>query len=208
MQPITEMQFGRDDSPSVTIASAFACGQVTITVQNTEVPGHACDNELTLAQTIQLRDFLNRHIDGLALAATGSLAVRAEDDGRQLSAEELLLPLALDAIAPALPGQVYAAGDRGEGKWVTSADKVDAPGGVLPMDEHARAVLLRKVAGVRVQVQELFSRVDLELQVAGYPTEDNHHACVHPQRWLQSARMDVQTGMMKLDRAINNPATW
>lgn len=99
MQPTTEMQFGRDDSPSQTIASAFACGQVTITVQNTEVPGHACDNELTLGQAIQLRDFLNRHIDGLALAATGSLAMRAADDPSQLAAEELL-QAGLDAIAP------------------------------------------------------------------------------------------------------------
>lgn len=99
MQPTTEMQFGRDDSPTVTLATAFADGQVTITVQNTEVPGHACDNELTLGQAIQLRDFLNRHIDGLALTATGSLAVRAADDSTQLAAEELL-QAGLDAIAP------------------------------------------------------------------------------------------------------------
>lgn len=84
-----EIQFGRDDSPSETIVSAFGdTGQVTITVQNTEAPGHACDNELSLGQTIQLRDFLNRHIDGLALAATGSLAVRATDDPTQLASVE------------------------------------------------------------------------------------------------------------------------
>lgn len=114
MQPTSEMQFGRDDSPTVTLATAFADGQVTITVQNTEVPGHACDNELTLGQAIQLRDFLNRHIDGLALTATGSLAVRAADDNTQLAAEELL-QAGLDAIAPApLP-----------------TGKADAPAGVL-----------------------------------------------------------------------------
>ena len=84
MQPITEMQFGRDDSPTITIASAFADGQVTITVQNQEVPGHACDNELVLSQVIQLRDFLNRHIDGLALAATGADASRSSDDPTSL----------------------------------------------------------------------------------------------------------------------------
>jgi hypothetical protein len=98
-QPLSEMHFGRDDSPSETIASAFADGQVTITVQNTEVPGHACDNELTLGQAIQLRDFLNRHIDGLALAATGSAAERSSDDPTQLAAVELL-QAGLDAIAP------------------------------------------------------------------------------------------------------------
>lgn len=86
MQPTTEMQFGRDDSPTVTIVSAFADGQVTITVQNQEVPGHACDNELTLGQAINLRDFLNRHIDGLALAATGADASRSSDDPTSLPA--------------------------------------------------------------------------------------------------------------------------
>lgn len=95
----SEIVFGRSDSPSETLVSAFPDGQVTVTVQNTEVPGHACDNELTLAQAIQLRDFLNRHIDGLALVATGSLAVRAADGSGQLAAEELL-QAGLDAIAP------------------------------------------------------------------------------------------------------------
>lgn len=90
-QPAAEMHFGRDDSPSETIVSSFTdTGQITITVHNTEVEGHACDNELTLGQAISLRDFLNRHIDGLALAATGSLAVRSSDDPAQLAAEELL----------------------------------------------------------------------------------------------------------------------
>lgn len=89
----TEIQFGRDDSPSETIVTAFGdTGQITITVQNTEVPGHACDNELSLGQAIHLRDFLNRHIDGLALAATGSLAVRSSDDPTQLASVEVIQP--------------------------------------------------------------------------------------------------------------------
>ncbi|MDX0622856.1 hypothetical protein GOD54_23440 [Sinorhizobium medicae] len=90
-QPTAEMHFGREDSPSETIVSSFSdTGQITITVQNTEAEGHACDNELTLGQAISLRDFLNRHIDGLALAATGSLAVRASDDPTQMAAVEIL----------------------------------------------------------------------------------------------------------------------
>lgn len=42
----------------------------------------------TLGQAIQLRDFLNRHIDELALKQTGSLAERASDDPTQLAAVE------------------------------------------------------------------------------------------------------------------------
>lgn len=42
----------------------------------------------TLGQAIQLRDFLNRHIDGLALKQTGSLAERASDDPTQLASVE------------------------------------------------------------------------------------------------------------------------
>lgn len=108
MQPTTEMQFGRDDSPTITIASAFADGQVTITVQNQEVPGHACDNELALAQVIQLRDFLNRQIDSLALTATGADATRSSDDPASLPAVSM--------IERRLPDLVRA---------------VDAPAGVL-----------------------------------------------------------------------------
>lgn len=133
MQPTSEMQFGRTDSPSVTIASAFLTGQVTITVQNTEVPGHACDNELTLGQVIQLRDFLNRHIDSFALSATGSLAQRAADDSTQLASEELLLPLALDAIAPpAIPTADLLPLRHMDGcVQHLSTCKVDAPAGIL-----------------------------------------------------------------------------
>lgn len=133
MQPTSEMQFGRTDSPSITIASAFLTGQVTITVQNTEVEGHACDNELTLGQVIQLRDFLNRHIDSFALSATGSLAQRAADDSTQLASEELL-QLGIDAVAPNPAGKIYTAGEHGEGEWVTPAAQPllsDAPAGVL-----------------------------------------------------------------------------
>ena len=132
-----EIVFGRDDSPSQTLVSAFADGQITITVQNQEVPGHACDNELTLGQAIQLRDFLNRHIDGLALAATGSNACRASDDPTQLSGEELL-QAGLDAIAPAPLPTVDTIPHHAMGGELLGAvtvpgptGKTDAPAGVL-----------------------------------------------------------------------------
>jgi len=43
---------------------------------------------LTLGQAIQLRDFLNRHIDELALQQIGSLAVRSSDDPTRLASVE------------------------------------------------------------------------------------------------------------------------
>lgn len=45
---------------------------------------------LTLGQTIQARDFFNRHIDSLALEAAGSLAARASDDPTQMASGEEL----------------------------------------------------------------------------------------------------------------------
>lgn len=127
----TEIQFGRDDSPSETIVYAFAdTGQVTITVQNTEVHNHACDNELSLGQAIQLRDFLNRHIDGLALAATGSLAVRSSDDPSQLSSEEqihtVFFPASYHRHLPILPPPPVA--PAGVLHLVWSLDKTECVG--------------------------------------------------------------------------------
>lgn len=45
---------------------------------------------LTLAQAIQVRDWLNRRIDDLALTSVGSLAERASDDPTQLACTEVL----------------------------------------------------------------------------------------------------------------------
>lgn len=126
----TEIQFGRDDSPSETIVSAFGdTGQVTITVQNTEVPGHACDNELSLGQVIHLRDFLNRHIDGLALAATGSLAVRSSDDPAQLASEEFIAAVQ-EGIADAEAGNLVSL-DSIKEKWPCRLRPDPAPAGEL-----------------------------------------------------------------------------
>lgn len=94
----TEIRFSNTASPTEIIFSAFnSDGGLTITCQNTEVAGHACDGEMTLAQAIQARDFLNRHIDGLALAAVGSAAVRSTDDPTQLAAEEVIPQIAAQA---------------------------------------------------------------------------------------------------------------
>lgn len=86
--PVSEMQFGREDIPTVLEAATFSDGLVvfsTIFESRTTVHYPA-----TLGQAIQLRDFLNRHIDELALKQTGSLAQRASDDPTQLAAVEEL----------------------------------------------------------------------------------------------------------------------
>jgi len=130
MQPITEMQFGRTDSPTVTIVSAFADGQVTITVQNQEVPGHACDNELALAQVIQLRDFLNRQIDTLALTATSADATRSSDDPTSLPAisviERHLPDLVPSMLADAPAGVLHLVWDSGKNECVGFYEAEDA----------------------------------------------------------------------------------
>ena len=90
MQFTAQMQFGRSDSPTEVHVTTYADGMINVTVQNTEVPGHACDTELPLSQAIHLRDFLNRHIDSLALDHTGSTAERASDNPAQLSCIEEL----------------------------------------------------------------------------------------------------------------------
>lgn len=99
-----EIQFGRDDSPSEIIVVANAVtGEITVEIQDSELPGPAFRGDLTLGQVIHLRDFLNRHIDHFALAATGSLAERSTDDPTQLAGEELI---DLSRVTP------YAVGDR------------------------------------------------------------------------------------------------
>lgn len=202
----TEIQFGRDDSPSETIVYAFAdTGQITITVQDTEVHSHACDNELSLGQTIQLRDFLNRHIDGLALAATGSLAVRSSDDPTQLASEEFIAAVQ-EGIADAEAGNLVSLNEVRD-KWADRRHPDPVPS-AIPVDDHEKSVLLGNIAVLAVQAQNLFQKVDGALQMAGHATDQVDHATAHPQRWLQAARMEIQTGLMKLERAVKNPANW
>lgn len=85
VEQISEMKFGRSDRLSELSTEAFSDGEVNIEVA---FHGNARWYTLTPGQAIQLRDFLNRHIDELALKQTGSLAVRSSDDPNQLAAVE------------------------------------------------------------------------------------------------------------------------
>lgn len=134
-------------------------------------PGPCSEYTLTLGQAIQLRDFLNRHIDELALKQTGSLAVRSSDDPKQLAAVEEV-----------------------------SATRDNTP--------EAQQPLLRAIRDFAREGSAICSAIDAALVSFGHSQKDNTHACAHPHRWLQSARMDLQTGIMKLERAVKNPAAW
>lgn len=179
--PTSEIQFARtDDDTSNMQATAYRDGSVTFL---TGFPDGDERYFATLAQTIQLRDFLNRHIDSLALQQTGSLAERSSDDPAQLSGEELL-QAGLNAIAPPpLPA-------------------------TIPVDDEAKGILGGKIRVLAVQASDVFDAVNGALQLAGHSDGENVHASAHPQRWLQAARMDVQTGLMKLERAVRNPSDW
>lgn len=83
---LSEMQFGREDHLTTLAVGTFADGSVMTSIQLGQ--GTTVFYPATLAQAIQLRDFLNRHIDDLALKQTGSLAERSSDAPAQLASVE------------------------------------------------------------------------------------------------------------------------
>lgn len=105
--PDTGMQFEHTDASTQLDVHTHQQGSTTFTVNELYhgVAAASQSHRLTLGQVISLRDFLNRHIDHFALAATGSLAERSTDDPTQLSGEELI---DLSRVTP------YAVGDRQE----------------------------------------------------------------------------------------------
>lgn len=82
---LADMQFGAEGQQETLSVRTFHDGTTEVVAAN---GGHYESCPLTLGQTIQLRDFLNRHIDELALKQTGSLAQRADDATDQLAAVE------------------------------------------------------------------------------------------------------------------------
>lgn len=199
----TEIQFGRDDQDTTNL-EVWTRPDGTVGF----LTGHPEGDEryiATLGQAIQLRDFLNRHIDGLALAATGSLAVRSSDDPAQLASEEFIAAVQ-EGIADAEAGNLVSLNDVRD-KWAGRRHPDPVPS-AIPVDDHEKSVLLGNIAVLAVQAQNLFQKVDGALQMAGHATDQVDHATAHPQRWLQAARMEIQTGLMKLERAVKNPANW
>jgi len=90
--PDTCTQLIIDDSPEGRPAGELTVNLVSV-IQDERM--NLGSYPLTLGQTIQVRDFFNRHIDSLALEATGSLAERATDDPTQLASGEELTEVEL-----------------------------------------------------------------------------------------------------------------
>lgn len=86
---VAEMKLTHEGAQETASVSSYSDGALGLCVESTrsiyDAPG---EHKLTLGQAIQLRDFLNRHIDELALKQTGSLAVRSTDDPAQLASVE------------------------------------------------------------------------------------------------------------------------
>lgn len=80
------LELGTDRSATVVRINTFDDGSVSVVLRGPEQI-HASGRH-TLGQAIQIRDFLNRHLDELALQQTGSLAVRSDDGTEQLAAVE------------------------------------------------------------------------------------------------------------------------
>lgn len=83
----TEIQFGSTDQGNSLVVESQDDGQLCVSVPEDEAHHH-----LSLQQTIQLRDFLNRHIDSLALGSIGASTERSSDDPAQLPAEHAVDP--------------------------------------------------------------------------------------------------------------------
>lgn len=102
---LTELQMGCNADRNVLSVRTYADGTAYITLSS---PNGWSNFDTTLGQTIQLRDFLNRHIDELALKQTGSLAQRASDDPAQLAAvEEVPARPPIEVRLPSINGQEY-----------------------------------------------------------------------------------------------------
>lgn len=107
-QQVSEMQFGREYCPTELSVATFRDGTTQLTLS---AHGKMRAYQATLGQAIQLRDFLNRHIDGLALQQTGSLAERASDDPTQLASVEEIPHTAFGG-EKLEPVKVYGCGRR------------------------------------------------------------------------------------------------
>ena len=79
------MQFARDDCDTSTLQVYTLEGGTVVFL--TGFPEGDERYFAPLHQVVQLRDFLNRHIDTLALKSIGASAYRASDDPGQLPAE-------------------------------------------------------------------------------------------------------------------------
>ena len=88
---MSEMQFANTDSLNEMVFEEQEFGGINAYVRGAdetdEINYLDSSYQFTLQQIIQLRDFLNRHIDSLALGSIGASTERSSDDPTQLPAE-------------------------------------------------------------------------------------------------------------------------
>lgn len=82
---LASLELGVGVTETIVRVNTFSDGAINVVIRN---EGVHVSPQFTLGQAIQVRDFLNRHIDELALQQTGSLAQRASDDPTQLASVE------------------------------------------------------------------------------------------------------------------------
>lgn len=99
---LASLELGLGVTETIVRVNTFSDGAINVVIRN---EGIHVSPQLTLGQAIQVRDFLNRHIDELALQQTGSLAQRASDDPTQLAAvEEIVRQFPCDPDRGLRPG--------------------------------------------------------------------------------------------------------
>lgn len=86
---LAEITFSHTEQEPRLLAESREGGEARILVA---YPDQWFGYALTLQQTIGLRDFLNRHIDSLALGSIGASTERSSDDPTQLPAEHVITP--------------------------------------------------------------------------------------------------------------------
>lgn len=105
---LASLELGVGVTETIVRVNTFSDGAINVVIRN---EGIHVSPQFTLGQTIQLRDFLNRHIDELALKQTGSLAERASDDPTQLASVEEISHTAIGGEVLE-PVKIYGCGRR------------------------------------------------------------------------------------------------
>lgn len=159
VEQISEMQFGRSDDTDRLEVMNLSDGSVTTAIGDT---AGGRSYKLTLGQAIQLRDFLNRHIDELALKQTGSLAVRSSDDPTQLAAVEDVRPRRKKTRSrPLADGQNRVIGGGAGRSLMVIAEREDADTPLVHLSTPAGRKMTLAGCQARQLAEDLYAAIDI-----------------------------------------------